>query len=285
MNGFIVGGVVLKTPFRVVTWRDDPRFRLVKPDVFPRAPGVVQLVGLHTTKGYPDLQHPTPQVVLDVVGPSMAANVAEAWSTSSSPGGAAIIIDGDRTVYQLCDLALEAASHIVGLNDRSIGIEYFQSARSELWRGQLELGVEVVDWLTRLPPEVEGAPGIKFAFQRQIPIGPYVNKALNRLTSTKADPPGRAGVDVVGVIGHRNASDNRGAGDPGDAIMQTFADAGYEMVIDERGTDRALWVARQTALGLTADGIPGPRTRAALEAAGHAHGLWIARPGDEAVVS
>jgi hypothetical protein len=121
----------------------------------------------------------------------------------------------------------------------------------------------LVDFLTRV-----------FGIQRQVPAV-YRGRPVQRLATGRAD--------FIGVCGHRDISRQRGRGDPGDAIMEAFAHAGYERFdLDER-QDLATWKARQTALGLPAsdcDGIPGPKTRRLLASAGKPHGLWVPRPGD-----
>ena len=85
---------------------------------------------------------------------------------------------------------------------------------------------------------------------------------------------------MVGVYGHRDCSNNRGRGDPGDAIFEMLMDAGYESFNFEENEDKETWEDRQKKLGLLPDGVPGPRTARALIEEGYSNGLWISRPGD-----
>ncbi len=91
---------------------------------------------------------------------------------------------------------------------------------------------------------------------------------------------------MVGVYGHREVSDDRGEGDPGDAIFERLLQAGYERYDFDKQEDIAVWKARQAELNqqlgisLGVDGVPGVQTVIALIQAGRPHGLWTPRPGD-----
>ena len=79
-----------------------------------------------------------------------------------------------------------------------------------------------------------------------------------------------------GVFGHRNLTSKRGAGDPGDYLLQALADAGYEEFDFAEGEDVRVWQSRQGELGIKPDGLPGSATVAALKEAGYVDGLWVA---------
>lgn len=173
-----------------------------------------------------------------------------------------MIVDFDGSVACCADLVREATFHCPnGIYPISVGIEIVQGKDAELYEGQLDVVVQVVDTITR-------AMGI----QRQIPhryLGP-----VKRFSEG-------GGQDAVGVVGHRDCDKNRGRGDPGPRIMNMLGLAGYEPVDYDRSEDRDIWRRRQRAVGIDpTDGIPGPITRAALERAGHPHGQWVKRPGD-----
>jgi hypothetical protein len=141
------------------------------------------------------------------------------------------------------------------VNRDSVGIELFQGSGAELYEGQLEAARVLIDALT-----------VQFGIQRQIPD--RYRGALARFDAR----------DAVGVIGHRDVSQNRGAGDPGDAIFDVLAQNAYERFDFAAKVDQVAWRERQRTLGLAADGIPGPKTCAALRARGYAGGLWACPP-------
>jgi len=85
--------------------------------------------------------------------------------------------------------------------------------------------------------------------------------------------------DVVGIVGHRDLTANRGSGDPGDALMDALAAAGCERMDFARRQDLLVWKQRQRDLGIVAaDGVPWPATVASLEAKGYADGIWQCGP-------
>lgn len=259
-TGLVIRGSRVPVPGRTVTnFLDDPRYSLKLPEdgkAARRHP--VQLVVLHTTKGIPGGKDRRPQDVRPGLGPNVDAELrcARFWSSSDLQSGAHLVVDFDGTIGCLADCADVVAYHAKAMNARSVGIEIYQGSAAELYAGQLEAVCDLVDVLT-----------MTFGIQRQIPDkyrGP-----LARLTS--------GGADVVGVVGHRDGDDNRGEGDPGNAIFEALAARKYERFNFAAGDDRAAWKERQARLGVAADGIPGPATRHALAAAGHAGGLWVAR--------
>lgn len=76
---------------------------------------------------------------------------------------------------------------------------------------------------------------------------------------------------------------NRGQGDPGPYVQQALKAAGYEPYAFDGDDDKAVWKARQGAIGIAVgdcDGVPGPATVRALKASGKAHGMFVSRPID-----
>jgi hypothetical protein len=259
-SGFIVAGTPELAPgLQVSNWLDNPVLRLKRgEDCTDREPGTwLRVVVLHTTKG---LAGGAP---LPGLGPSVKAGerVARYWMGDGRRAGAHIVIDQDGVVSCLADLVLETAWHCPKWNTCSIGVEIYQGAAGELYEGQLAVCVRVCDWLTR-----------RFGIQRQIPhryIGP-----LDRFLAVDES--------VVGIIGHRDAARDRGAGDPGSAIFNRLGLAGYEPVDYDQRHDLDMWRKRQGKLGFDKpDGIPGPKTVTKLRETGRPHGLWVPRPGDE----
>lgn len=275
MPGLIIGGKEVEVPgVTVRNYKDEPKLalRVKRPDggndgETPRK-YPVSLVVLHTTKGIPGGSDKTPQTMKPGFGPDTDAvdRTIRYWSTDPKPSGAHLVIDADGMVGCLADLkevcAYHAGDH--GVNHRSVGIEIYQFGDASLYEGQLDVAVKVVDVLTA-----------QFGIQRQIPTK-YLNKPAPRLDE--------GGKDCMGVVGHRDVSNNRGFGDPGDLIFQKLEKAGYERLDFYTGKDLEVWKSRQkeladkTGLHLTIDGVPGPGTRAALTQLGYKHGLWMLPP-------
>lgn len=263
----IIGGARVELPGLVTTNHlDRPELALVAADWRKRMPTtVIRQIVLHTTKGIPGGDDRRPQRILPGLGaPAGAAErAARCWRSDGRGASAHLVVDFDGSVGQCADLATAVTFHAGGLNEASVGIEIMQGSGAELYTEQLAAVVVLVDEITRLP-----AP---FCIQRQIPSA-YKGRPRARLMAT--------GADYVGILGHRDASENRGAGDPGDAIFELLEGNGYEVFDLDANEDRDAWARRQRSIGLVADGIPGPVTRAALEQRGAPRGMWIRRPGD-----
>lgn len=153
------------------------------------------------------------------------------------------------------------------VNRFTCGFELVQLDNGDLYEGQIARAVEFIDFLTA-----------KLGIQRQIPWDVKNNKPFRGTVARIAG----GGSDVVGVYCHYHQTTNRGFGDPGPWLQQALKDAGYETYAFD-GDDKQVWKERQTALGLTADGIPGPGTVRALAAAGKKHGMWVKRPIDDLI--
>jgi len=268
MSGVVIQGAQIKVSgLTVRNWHDDPRLRLRigqsngANDGRERKTRWVRSIVLHTTKGIPGDKDTRQQTIRPGLGApgNLAEAVARYWSTSELACGAHLVCDFDGTWVCLADLATECAYHATTINDVSIGIEICQGHDAEMYEGQLASVVTMVDFLTA-----------HFSIQRQIPnlyLGP-----IPRLED--------GGADCVGVFGHRDQTDNRGPGDPGDAIMSRLADAGYERLDFRTGQDLKVWrerqelVSRRLDVPLDLDGISGPDTVARLEQLGYPDGLW-----------
>jgi hypothetical protein len=183
--------------------------------------------------------------------------------------GAHLIVDSGREILQTADLSRVAAYHAGGVNDVTIGVEIVQFADGLIWEDELDpVCVLLADFLT-----------LRFEIQRQFQEV-YHGGPCKRLKA--------GGADCVGLYGHRDQTDDRGRGDPGDALWVKLRAAGYEGVDFERNTDVGVWKARQRHLNtigarsganLKADGIPGPATAKALRDLTK-HPLWVHRPFD-----
>lgn len=193
----IVDGVAVELPgCRALSWHDEPALRLHFPLMgLSRRQLEVQAVILHTTRG------DRSDLVLDVEAPPEACTGRQTihiWQRGDRHAGAHVVVDADGTLLCLGDLVREVSYHCVGLNGASIGVEVVQQPSGAIYRRQVDVVVALVQLLTerlRIPRRV---------------AWPYRGA--------------RAGMELVrGVFGHRDASSNRGAGDPGDVIMGTIA--------------------------------------------------------------
>jgi len=263
--GVIVNGALEEVPgLRILSAFDDPVFHLGREDMRHRRTSWVRSIFLHTTKGIPGGKDHRPQLIKPGLGPlsTNAERVGRYWTSDPSSAGAHIVGDHDAHFVCFADLLLDCTYHATSVNDVSIGIEIYQGSEAELYEDQLAAVVKLVDWLT-----------LRFGVQRQF-HKPYRNgHCVKRLND--------GGTDCVGVFGHRDQTDGRGPGDPGDRIFELLEEAGYEPFDFAAGLDLETWKERQEGVGIEADGIPGPGTREALTNAGYAGGLWVSRPGDQ----
>lgn len=275
MPGLVIGGREVEVPgVSIRNYKDDPKIALRVGRTDGNNDGKrrtmpVTLIVIHTTKGIPGGKDKREQVILPGRGPDTRAEdrTAAYWSTDPTPSGAHIVVDHDCSVGCLADTRDVCAYHAGNsdVNQRSIGIEIYQGSNAEMYEEQLDTVRKIVDVLTA-----------EFGIQRQIPRD-YRNRPVPRLDDL-------GGRDFIGVVGHRDVSDQRGKGDPGDPIMTVLANNGYERFDLFTGEDRTVWRGRQIMLReklsrqVLVDGIPGPGTRSALMELGYQHGLWALPP-------
>ncbi len=260
MSGLILNGIAESPPGLVTrSWHDDPTLRLQIPgDGTQRVTKWIRGITLHSTVGKDGA------VVLPGAGtPGGAAANAHYWSKAGSSAGAHLLVDFDGSVICTADLVTEAAYHATSVNDVTVGIEIVQRNDGAFYEEQPLAVVRLVDWLTQ-----------RLGIQRQVQ-SPYGRNAIKRLVA--------GGKDVVGVFAHYHQTTARGPGDCGKFLFDRLLAAGYEGVDFERDSDKLIWRSRQASLGMApadCDGIAGPRTVAALRAAGKFLGLRVERPGD-----
>lgn len=157
-----------------------------------------------------------------------------------------------------------------GINNRSLGLEMVQTRTGDVYEGQIGKTVLLIDALTAL-----------LGIQRVIVWDSSKNAPKTGIVKRLQED---GGIDFVGILGHRNCSKDRGPGDPGDYLFLALKAAGYETFDLDKQEDLKAWKERQKALGIPeadCDGIPGPKTLAALKAAGHKHGMYVRRPIDD----
>ncbi len=264
-GGLLIAGRTVLVPGAVVIGPGEQPWAALHPgDCRPRNTSWVRSIIAHSTGGH------WPQPVIPGAGPrGHARQIAEMWSGRDRGGGdqvhsaAQLLVDYDGSIACLCDLALTAAYHAEMSNDWSVGIELCTRPDGAIYQATLDAAAHLV-------PVLCDALGIPF----QIHAAPYHNEPLPRM-ETVID--GRrhqlGGPDVVGVIGHRDNTSNRGRGDPGDAVYTALIAAGAEPLDFATGEDLRVGAARQTYLvqhgaRLTIDGKVGPVSLAAARRQG-----------------
>lgn len=257
---------------KTTSWKEDPRLEIKAPEdgrLRKNQWGVRQII-LHTTKGIPGGKDKRPQQLRMGMGPFTDAGVRGAaycrihYKDRANSGGYHLTVDADGSVSQHMDLGKFVAYHAHTANEFSIGVEIFQGLQAELYQAQMDAVVKLCDWLTR-----------KFQIQRQFHL-PYMGPI------PRFDASHRGG-NCVGIFGHRDVTNKRGPGDPGEFPFFALRSAGYEQWDFNDGEDLRIWANRQAALNLpkkSRDGVPGPETCRALVAAGYLNGLWTKRPSD-----
>lgn len=264
MPGLLINGKEVEVPgLKILNSNDDPRLKRGAEDGGERGTSWVRQIILHTTKGIPGGSNQTAQTIKPGSGPDLGKefDVNKFWTTEKgTQSGAHLIIDTDGSVGCIADLATEKMYHAGqrGVNDRSIGIEIYQMEDGGIYEATLASAVKLCLALASL-----------FSIQKQVHL-PYAKKAFTRLLN--------GGDDCVGFFGHRDASNNRGSGDPGDFIFNKLKEAGFESFNFDKSEDLIEWKVRQSTLGLTGtdvDGVPGPATIRKLKENGYVDGLWL----------
>jgi hypothetical protein len=277
-SGLILNGHHVPVPgIDVVNYLDDPRLRLDPGDRRLRTAreiSWIHLVVMHTTGGIPGGKDLRSQVVKSGIGQSTGGGqrIVASWSNDKDrPGGAHLVVDQDGRSYCCADLLAEAAYHAERANGCSIGIEVVQGhASPDLYEGQLAAAAALALEVCRLMP---------VPIQWQIPTaytGPVPRFTLSLVAA------GTPLADVVGLVGHRDLTANRGSGDPGDAMMDALAKMGCERMDFAHRQDLLVWKQRQRDLGIaSADGVAGSATAAALKSKGYSSGIWQLGPVKE----
>jgi hypothetical protein len=271
----VLGGAQYEVPgVETVSYRDDPAAVPAATDGSPRTTWVRALVA-HTVHGLRGDLKPGGK-------PSKRAEWYALYQANTARQVSwDFTVDTDGTVAWSNDPVARYTWHGNTVNAYTIGFELVQDADGTTYQATIDSAVRMIDFLTAF-----------FGIQRQTPWRagkPYAGR-IARAQS------GNNGRNLVGVYGHRNVWVRNGDGrleavrkhgDPGDHLFLALAAAGYETLETElavgavEAEDTRVWSVRQEALGFGGgdrDGVPGPRTRAALAAKGYAHGLWVPRP-------
>lgn len=259
-GGLLVHGKVVPVPGLTV-WNplNAPAWCKLSPrDYRPRRTTWVRQVIVHTTKGM------WPQAIKPGKGPvNREQSVAHYWQDDPTQSAAQIVIGSDGEVACLADLALICAYHAEMSNDWSIGIEIYQEADGSIYQAALDAALKLIAFLCDL-----------FEIFLQVPSRKYPGSPIARM-DVHCHSPG--GPDMIGVFGHRDNTDNRGRGDPGDAVFfELRENHGADAWDYDRNEDKAKARHAQAFLnehhnaGLSEDGVAGPKTYRAAKAAGYA---------------
>jgi hypothetical protein len=256
----IAGRVVPVAGLTILNSNDADWCRLHSDDYRARRAHRPSLIVEHSTGGN------WPQRVIPGAGPrGHAEQIARMWSGQDRGGGerihsgAQILIDYDGMVACLVDLILCAAYHAELANDHSIGIEHCTTPDGSIYQTTIDASVRLHQALCE-PERLEDGLQIPF----QIHAAPYRNAPLARC-ETGSGPTRHqiGGPDIVGVIGHRDETSERGCGDPGDAIYAALIAAGAEPLDYaaredlERGRGRQRYLVGRGE-PIAVDGIVGP---------------------------
>jgi hypothetical protein len=243
-----------------------PAYAALDPGDYAMRPTTwVRQIVLHTTGGL------WPQPVHAGAGPAgHARDIADMWRGERTHSAAQLLVDFDGSAICLADLVYAAAYHAEGSNPWSVGIEMCTLPNGGIYEATLKTTAQLVVTLCSLL-------GIPF----QIPRGPYRNAPLRRCeTGTGPTRHQLSPADLVGVIGHRDNTSERGFGDPGDAIWSELAALGAEGVDYDGREEQILGRQRQAALNaadaragatwrpLVVDGIVGPESSSAARRLG-----------------
>lgn len=252
MTGLVFNGERVAVPgVTVLSPGDEPWCALDPADCRARRTPWVRQIVIHTTGGYPH-QH----IKLGSGPGGRARSVANFWRGDPVHSGAHLVVDSDGTVACLADLSSICAYHATVSNEWSIGIEMAQEPDGGIYEATIVSTVVV-----------SGVIADHLGIPRQFAADPYDGHPIKRLLD--------GGPLVVGVYGHRNNTENRGWGDPGDEIFKELASAGWLGVRLGYDEDIHIGKLRQAALnsrgeGLVIDGVLGPVSIAAMRRQGFA---------------
>lgn len=260
MPGLIIAGRQVPVGgIAILNANDRPWCRLHPDDYTMRRTTWARAVVLHSTGGN------WPQAVRPGAGVrGHAQQIAEMWSGCDRGGGerihsgAHLVVDYDGTVACLADLQYHAAYHATTVNDHTIGIEMCTMLDGSIYQATLDATVQLTVG--------EGGLCELMDIPQQVHIAPYRGDPVPRLAA--------GGQTAVGIYGHRDQSNQRGRGDPGDRIYELLVEAGAEPLNYGLAEDLSIGKARQLALNalasrrgetwspLTVDGLIGPASLA-----------------------
>lgn len=259
MSGLLINGqFVTVQGVKVLSPGEMPWLRLSKEDYTTRL-NKPQMAVLHKTIA------DDPELALigspPTAGAGGAQYTAEAWQKDARQSGAHLITGHDGTTACLADLAGICAWHANQANLLSYGHELKEVVGGGYYPTAMRAMVAVTLRATSIL-------GIQWQCPKSY-TGP-----LARFRN--------GGSNLVGIFGHRDVTDARNRWDPGDDVFHALEQFHVEPFDFVAGQDLDVWADRQRWLkGLGydiggIDGIPGPKTTAALRSLGYPNGIFAA---------
>jgi hypothetical protein len=255
IGGLLMAGYIVPVPGVTVIGPHEREWSHLDPGDYRARQRVPTQIMLHKTIA------DDPEQIVPGAGPAGGAErTARYWQELNPDGsekvysGAHIVIGHDGVVACLADLVYAEAYHATVSNPFSIGIEICELVGGRSYEAAMNAAVAVVFTIAE-----------HLGIQLQMHAG-YTGHPLRRMLG--------GGRDMIGIFGHRNNTERRGRWDPGDRIFEMLRAKGVENFDFDSYDDIAAWKQRQAMLGVVADGLPGPKTRAALQAAGYRSGIY-----------
>lgn len=253
MSGLLIGGFLHQVPGVTVIGPHEAKWAHLGVGDYRVRHGLPTMMMLHTTKG------DAPQHVVDTIGPSgRAERTATMWGDDPTYSGANGVTGSDGIAACLLDLVAGEAFHATVSNRYAVGWEVYQEAGGVIHRIAITNTVaicNVVADVLELPRQFHGVP--------------YTGGPLKRFAD--------GGRGCYGFFGHRDNTDRRGRGDPGDAMFAALQAAGWEPLDFEHHQDLDVGARRQKKLNamgasLAVDGYFGPSSVREMRRRGFANG-------------
>lgn len=211
-----------------------------------------------------------PEKMLAGAGPSGGAmDTVEDWAKRKVFYAAHGIFDHDGIFYQLYDLFSHETWSATASNPWCIGFEMKELPGGGFYETMMRNAVKVYLRTCR-------SVGIQMQMQTR---GTYSGHPIARMNEHGASP---GGPDMVGIFGHRMNTERRGKWDPGEIVWDLLDEAGVHEFDFSKSEDKDFWKEIQSDLkarGLLEyqgepDGVPGPKTVAALKLDGYIDGIY-----------
>ena len=200
---------------------DNPRLGFTSKRDFTERKEAVKSICLHTRMGV------WPQKVVPEVKNRRWDEVGvQRGSADDRTASWHISIDADGSFVCHLDLITIQAYHASQTNPYSIGIEMYQELDGTITEATLQTCVAICEAITS-----------ELCIKRQYPSSDKIMQEFARPDGSWHKyrkraymKGGKSGKEYSGVFGHRNATRNRGRGDPGDIIFERLAQVGYTQV-------------------------------------------------------